>query len=72
MILKGLIHNNIKIKRETAFVSLTLFNIIRIPLMVFPETIGQLIQVNISEYSFKNYKLYLLHYFEPKGRCLND
>jgi hypothetical protein len=42
-----LIDKNNDLDPSTAFVSLTLFNNIRFPLMIFPMLIASLIQVNI-------------------------
>jgi ATP-binding cassette subfamily C (CFTR/MRP) protein 1 len=43
-----LIDENNNLDASTAFVSLTLFNIIRFPLMIFPQVITSLIQANVS------------------------
>ena len=43
-----LMDENNNLDASTAFVSLTLFNIIRFPLMILPQVITSLIQANVS------------------------
>ncbi len=48
---------NNNLDASTAFVSLTLFNILRFPLMILPQVITSLIQANVA---FKRIKSFLL------------
>jgi ATP-binding cassette, subfamily C (CFTR/MRP), member 1 len=52
-----LINPENELDAETAFVSISLFNIIRFPLMILPAVITGLIQVNVATQRIKGYLL---------------